>query len=192
VFARHGAALIATPRDMLEAAAQAAKQAGLRAYILSDRIEGEARDVGHRHAMLALGCLTGAPPADLLNGLRIERPCVLLSGGETTVTLGTPAVGAAGHGGRCRELLLSAALGLQGQAGIWMLAADTDGIDGHGPAAGAWIGPDTLQRAHALGLDGLAMLAAHDAGRFFAALHDEIVTGPTHTNVNDFRAVLVA
>jgi hydroxypyruvate reductase len=190
VFAGHGATLIATPKDMLQAAAQAARQAGLRAHVLSDRIEGEARDVGHRHAVLALGRHSDAWPADLPGGLRIEPPCVLLSGGETTVTLNTPALDATG--GRCRELLLSAALALQGQANIWMLAADTDGIDGHGPAAGALIDPDTLQRAQALGLDAQAMLAAHDAGRFFEALHDEILTGPTHTNVNDFRAVLVA
>jgi hydroxypyruvate reductase len=116
---------------------------------------------------------------------------VLLSGGETTVTLDVRAQ-RDGSGGRCTELLLSAALALRSQADVWMLAADTDGIDGHSEAAGALIGPHTLQRAQAMGLNPQAMLHAHDSGRFFAALGDQLLVGPTFTNVNDFRAVLIA
>lgn len=181
-FAQHGAHLIATPQDMLEAAAQAARAAGYPAHILSDRMEGEARDVGMLHAVLAMQVARHQQP--------FQAPCVLLSGGETTVTLDA-AASAQGSGGRCSELMLSAALALQGTPGIWMLAADTDGIDGMSEAAGALIGPDTLQRALAQGLDARAMLHAHDSGRFFAALGDQVLTGPTFTNVNDFRAVLI-
>lgn len=181
-FARHSAHLVATPQDMLEAAAQAARAAGYRAHILSDRMEGEARDVGMVHAALALQVARHQQP--------FEAPCVLLSGGETTVTLSKQAMDE-GSGGRCSELMLGAALALQGSPGIWMLAADTDGIDGMSDAAGAWIEPDTLARAQAQGLDARAMLQRHDSGRFFAALGDQILTGPTFTNVNDFRAVLI-
>ncbi|HEX5354899.1 MAG TPA: MOFRL family protein, partial [Aquabacterium sp.] len=145
--------------------------------------EGEARDVGKLHAALAMQVARHQQP--------FQGPCVLLSGGETTVTLDEQAV-AQGSGGRCSELLLGAALALQGASGIWMLAADTDGIDGMSEAAGALIGPDTLQRAQAMGLDARTMLQAHDSGCFFAALGDQILTGPTFTNVNDFRAVLIA
>lgn len=182
-FASQSARLIATPQDMLEAAARAARDAGWQAHILSDRMEGEARDVGKVHAALAMQVARHRQP--------FSGPCVLLSGGETTVTLDDQAA-SHGSGGRCSELMLSAALALQGTKGIWMLAADTDGIDGMSEAAGALIGPETLQRAQALGLDARAMLQTHDSGRFFAALGDQIVTGPTFTNVNDFRAVLIA
>lgn len=182
-FMRHSAHLIATPQDMLEAAARTAREAGWQAHILSDRMEGEARDVGKLHAALAMQVARHQQP--------FQGPCVLLSGGETTVTLDEQAA-THGSGGRCSELMLSAALALQGASGIWMLAADTDGIDGMSEAAGALIGPDTLQRAQAKGLDARAMLQSHDSGRFFAALGDQILTGPTFTNVNDFRAVLIA
>lgn len=181
-FDRHGAQLMATPQDMLEAAAQAAQAVGYRAHILSDRMEGEARDVGMLHAALALQVARHQQP--------FEAPCVLLSGGETTVTLSGCTMDE-GSGGRCSELMLSAALALQGAPGIWMLAADTDGIDGMSDAAGAWIAPDTLARAQMLGLDPRAALQKHDSGRFFAALGDQVLTGPTFTNVNDFRAVLI-
>lgn len=182
VFACHSARLIATPQDMLEAAAQAAREAGWSAHILSDCMEGEARDVGKLHAALGLQVARHQQP--------FKPPCVLLSGGETTVTLDAIAQ-QTGSGGRCSELALSAALTLQGEPGVWMLAADTDGIDGHSEAAGAFITPDTLARAQALGLDARAMLHAHDSGRFFEALGDRLMPGPTFTNVNDFRAVLI-
>jgi hydroxypyruvate reductase len=183
LFQHHSAHLIATPQDMLEAAAQAAREAGYEAHILSDRMEGEARDVGRAHAEWAVQARRHQQP--------VKPPCVLLSGGETTVTLDAQAQ-RDGSGGRCTELLLGAALALQAEADVWMLAADTDGIDGHSDAAGAVIGPDTLQRAQALGLHPQVMLDAHDSGRFFAALGDQLVVGPTSTNVNDFRAVLIA
>lgn len=195
-FSRDEARLIATPLGMLQAAAAHARRLGLAAHVLSDRLEGEARDVGTVHAGLALhaGRQRG------LGDSPFAPPCVLLSGGETTVTL--DARGVAGtadaapgdltpSGGRCSEFLLSAALALRGEPGVWMLAADTDGIDGASEAAGALIGPDTLARAHALGLDAPAMLRAHTSGRFFERLGDAVVPGPTFTNVNDFRAVLV-
>lgn len=198
VFARHSATLIATPRDALEAAAQAAREAGWRAHVLSDRIEGEAAEVGRRHAALAL---RSAGAAGMAEGVQagvdatflaqhFEPPCVLLSGGETTVTLGEQPAGAGG-GGRCTAFLLAAAIALQGHARVWMLAADTDGIDGHSDAAGAIVTPDTLLRAQMSGLAAQAMLDAHASGHFFDALQDSLRTGPTHTNVNDFRAVLI-
>lgn len=182
LWAPHRAYLIATPQDMLEAAAQAAREAGWAAHILSDRMEGEARPVGQVHAALAMQVARHQQP--------FKPPCVLLSGGETTVTLDAVAQ-QTGSGGRCSELMLSAALALQGEPRVWMLAADTDGIDGHSEAAGAFITPDTLARAQALGLDARAMLHAHDSGRLFERLGDRVVPGPTFTNVNDFRAVLI-
>jgi glycerate 2-kinase len=181
-FAKHRTRLIATPQDMLQATAQVAHEAGVSAHILSDRIEGESRDVAREQAALAQQVVQRQQT--------FKPPCVLLSGGETTVTLDAAAQ-QQGSGGRCSEWLLSAALALQGEPGVWMLAADTDGIDGHSDAAGAFIGPDTLQRAQAIGLNAQAMLDAHDSGRFFEALVDRVVPGPTFTNVNDFRAVLI-
>lgn len=179
----HQARLIATPMDMLQAAAHAAREAGYAACILSDRIEGEAREVGKVQAALALQAARYGSP--------FRPPCVLLSGGETTVTLDERAQ-ELGSGGRCTEFLLSAALALQGEPSVWMLAADTDGIDGHSEAAGAWIGPHTLGVAQAMGLDPRAMLEAHDSGRFFETLGERVLPGPTFTNVNDFRAVLIS
>jgi len=176
----HGgeAHLVATPQAALASAAAAARAAGLAAHILGDRIEGEARDVGR-----VLGAMAHQVAR---HGQPFAPPCVLLSGGETTVTVRGP-----GRGGRNVEFLLSLALSLDGLAGVHAIAADTDGIDGSAPIAGALIGPDTLGRAAALGLRPADALARNDAHGFFAALGDSVVTGPTRTNVNDFRAILV-
>ncbi len=176
--------LIATPRQSLEAAAAAARSAGLAVHLLSDEMEGESREVGVVHAALARSVARhGAPFA---------RPCVILSGGETTVTVRERAPGAVrGRGGRAGEFCLGLARALQGQEGVWALAADTDGIDGLEDNAGARVAPDTLTRAAAAGLRVDEHLARNDAYGFFEALGDLVVTGPTHTNVNDFRALLV-
>jgi glycerate 2-kinase len=162
--------LVATPRLALQAAA---REAGMEVQILGDALEGEAAFVGRQQGELALH---GA-------GRKL-----LLSGGETTVTLGTTKPG---RGGRNTEFLLSLALTLNGAKDIWALAADSDGIDGTENAAGAIIGPDTLARARAQGLDAARFLAAHDSYSFFAALGDLVITGPTLTNVNDIRAILI-
>ncbi|MFO1264952.1 MAG: glycerate kinase [Rhodoferax sp.] len=179
--------LIATPQHSLEAAAQAAREAGVRAYILSDEIEGESREVGK--VMAAIAKSTRAHKS------AFETPCVILSGGETTVSLKThpgPAPGPnRGRGGRAGEFCLGFAQGSAGQPGIWALAADTDGIDGVQDNAGAIVAPDTLQRARALGLQLADYQARNDSYGYFSALGDLVFTGPTHTNVNDFRAVLV-
>ncbi len=177
-LARSEFRLIATPRTSLEAAARVAAAAGLRPLILGDALEGEAREVAKVLAAIARSARRHGHP--------VAAPCVLLSGGETTVT-----VKGDGRGGRNVELLLALALALHGEPGVWALAADTDGIDGAEPVAGAVLRPDSLARAAALGLDAKAMLARNDAHPFFAALADQVVTGPTLTNVNDFRAVLV-
>ena len=170
--------LIASPRQLLEAAAKAARQLGITPLILGDAIEGEAREVGKVLAGMAISCGRHGFPA--------EKPCVLLSGGETTVTLK-----GAGRGGRNSEFLLGLALALDGAPGIHALAADTDGIDGSENNAGALIGPDTLSRAKKIGLDIRQHLADNDAWGYFSALGDLLVTGPTRTNVNDFRAILI-
>lgn len=186
-FARDEVRLIATPHDMLQAAAEHARRLGVAAHVLSDRLEGEARDVGAAQAALAQQAARGEHPT-------FRAPCVLLSGGETTVTLPRDAGASsrAASGGRNREWLLAAALALNGQPGVWMLAADTDGIDGSADAAGALIGPDTLVRARQASLDAAALLAQHASGEFFQALGDAVVTGATLTNVNDFRAALIS
>ncbi|MEN9543891.1 MAG: putative hydroxypyruvate reductase TtuD, partial [Pseudomonadota bacterium] len=172
--------LIATPQQSLEAAAEAARAAGVQAHILSDEIEGESREVGKVHAALARSVARhGAPFA---------KPCVILSGGETTVTLKRQG----GRGGRATEFLLGCALALRSAPGIWALAADTDGIDGVGSNAGALVAPDTLARGAALGLNAQERLDAHDGCGFFEAIGDLVNTGPTFTNVNDFRALLVS
>ncbi|MFC5496972.1 glycerate kinase [Caenimonas terrae] len=194
LFAGHAVHLIATPQQSLEAAAAAARAAGLEAHILSDEIEGESREVAKVHAALARAVARrGAPFA---------RPCVILSGGETTVTVKKQPQGSPrgrgehadvprGRGGRAGEFCLGLAQALQGQPRVWALAADTDGIDGVEDNAGAFVGPDTLQRAAAQGLKESAFLDRNDSYGYFAALGDLVVTGPTHTNVNDFRAMLV-
>jgi hydroxypyruvate reductase len=179
VFARNTVRLIATPQQSLEAAAALARSAGLAAHILSDEIEGESREVGKVHAALARAVARrGAPFA---------RPCVILSGGETTVTVRSKE----GRGGRATEFLLGCAIALQGEPGVHVLAADTDGIDGIEDNAGAIVTPDTLLRAQALGLKAREFLDRNDGYRFFAALGDLVSPGPTFTNVNDFRALLV-
>lgn len=184
VFAGQQVHMTATPQQSLEAAAGAARAAGLQAHILSDEIEGESREVGKVHAALARAVARrGAPFA---------KPCVILSGGETTVTVkkqpeGTPR----GRGGRAGEFCLGLAQALQGEANVWALAADTDGIDGVEDNAGAFVGPDTLARALAQGMKVDTYLGRNDAYGYFSALDDLVITGPTHTNVNDFRAILV-
>ena len=177
-LARSEFRLIASPRQMLEAAAWAAQQIGITPLILGDAIEGEAREVGKVLAGMALSCGRYGFPA--------KKPCVLLSGGETTVTLQGE-----GRGGRNTEFLLGLALALDGAAEIHALAADTDGIDGSEDNAGAFVGPETLQKARERGMDIRAHLAINDAWGYFSALDDLLVTGPTRTNVNDFRAILV-
>ncbi|PAT37290.1 glycerate kinase type-2 family protein [Vandammella animalimorsus] len=183
--------LIATPQQALQAAAAAARQAGLHAYILGDALEGQAAELARALAGMARYAQRHAPQPTL----PWQRPCVLLSGGETTVTLagngGPAAAPRSGRGGRNAHFLLALALALRGAPGIHALAADTDGVDGSEAIAGACIGPDTLQRARQQGLSAQQALDGHDAHRFFEALGDAIVTGPTRTNVNDFRAILI-
>ncbi|MEO1601191.1 MAG: glycerate kinase [Pseudomonadota bacterium] len=169
--------IIAAPQLSLEAAAEAARAAGVTPLILGDSLEGEAREVGRVLAGMGLQVRRHGQP--------LARPCVLLSGGETTVTLRGQ-----GRGGRNVELLLATAIQLDG-APVWALAGDTDGVDGAEEVAGAIAGPETLSRARALGLDPLAELADNNAHGFFEALGDQVVTGPTLTNVNDFRALYV-
>jgi hydroxypyruvate reductase len=177
-FARNSCHIIASAQIALEAAAAAARAAGITPHILSDEIEGEARDIALMHAAMAR--------AVALRGQPFERPCVILSGGETTVT-----VRGKGRGGRNTEFLLSLAVALGGQAGIHAIACDTDGIDGSEDNAGALLGPETLRRADAHGLRPRAMLDNNDGYSFFEVLDDLVVCGPTLTNVNDFRAVLI-
>ncbi len=183
-FEGHEVHLIATPQQSLEAAAQAARAAGLAVYILSDEMEGESREVGKVHAALAR--------AVALRGQPFQKPCVILSGGETTVTIRKQAPGTPrGRGGRAGEFCMGLALALQGQAGVYALAADTDGIDGVEDNAGAYVMPDTVQRAAAAGMKLDHYLDRNDAYGYFEALGDLVITGPTHTNVNDFRALLI-
>jgi len=167
--------IIARPQDSLEAAAAAAQQAGITPIILGDAIEGEAREVARAMAETARQAAR-----------EHQTPCVLLSGGETTVT-----VRGQGRGGRNAEFLLALAIALDGAPGIFALACDTDGIDGSEDNAGAIITPDTLARAAALGLDPQARLDDNDGYGVFSALGDLVMTGPTLTNVNDFRAILI-
>lgn len=171
--------LVASPAMALAAAAVAARAAGVTPLILGDEIEGEAREVARALAGIARSCARHGTPA--------TPPCVLLSGGEATVTLRGK-----GRGGRNSELMLALAIALQGQQRIHALAADTDGIDGSEDNAGAVIGPHTLPRAAALGLDARAALLDNDAYGFFSAIDGLLVTGPTLTNVNDFHAILVS
>ena len=184
VFQHHVLHMIATPQQSLEAAADAARAAGLQAHILSDEIEGESREVGKVHAALARAVARRDQP--------FKRPCVILSGGETTVTVRPRAPGMAkGRGGRAGEFCMGLAQALQGQPGVYALAADTDGIDGVEDNAGAFVEPQTLARAAALGHKVEQYLDRNDAYGFFAPLGDLVITGPTFTNVNDFRAILV-
>ena len=184
LFSGHEVHLIATPRQSLQAAAVAAREAGLAAYILSDEMEGESREVGKVHGALARAvALTGEP---------FQKPCVILSGGETTVTIRKQLPGTLkGRGGRAGEFCLGLALALQRQPGIFALAADTDGIDGVEHNAGAFVAPDTLSRALDAGMKLDTYLDRNDAYGYFDRLGDLVVTGPTYTNVNDFRALLI-
>jgi hydroxypyruvate reductase len=180
--------LIATPAQSLQAAAALAEAKGLRAYVLSDELEGESREVGKVHAALARASAKGMGP--------FVRPCVILSGGETTVTVRSGKLKSGnkqreGRGGRAGEFCMGLALALQGQDGVWALAADTDGIDGIEDNAGALVTPDTLQRGRMAGLSLDEHLECNDAYGYFQALNDLVFSGPTHTNVNDFRAILV-
>jgi glycerate 2-kinase len=178
-FGRNTHHVIATAQDALDAAADKARTAGITPYILSDGIEGEARDIGLMHAALARQVAARGQP--------FAKPCVLISGGETTVT-----VRGNGRGGRNAEFLLSLAVALDGLPGVYAIACDTDGIDGSEDNAGAWCGPDSLARAAAiLQQRPRAMLDDNDGYGFFSALGKLVVTGPTRTNVNDFRAILI-
>jgi glycerate 2-kinase len=178
-LARCEAHLIATPQMALMAAAEVASQNGVAAHVLGDAIEGEAADVGRVMAGIALQVATRNMP--------FTRPCVLLSGGETTVT-----VTGNGSGGRNVEFLLSLGVALNGQADIHALAADTDGVDGMVDIAGAVLMPDSLERAWTLGIRPRDSLDNNDGHGFFGALGDAVITGPTKTNVNDFRAILIS
>ncbi|MEA5098559.1 MAG: glycerate kinase [Burkholderiaceae bacterium] len=177
-FAGHSHHVIATAQEALEAAAAAARAAGVTPHILSDGIEGEARDIGLMHAALARQIVSKNQPFD--------APCVLISGGETTVT-----VRGKGRGGRNAEFLLSFAVAMDGNPKVHAIACDTDGIDGSEDNAGAVYGPDSVARADDLGLRAVAMLDNNDGYGFFSALNDLVVSGPTRTNVNDFRAILI-
>jgi len=170
--------MIATPQMSLEAAAEVARKSGINAVILGDAIEGESREVAMVHAGIARQVRRHGQPA--------KTPCVLLSGGETTVT-----VRGKGRGGRNAEFLLALAVAFNGEQGIFALAGDTDGVDGTEDNAGALLAPDSLSRAAAANLDAKRMLADNDGYSFFSGLGDLVITGPTLTNVNDFRAILV-
>ena len=177
-LARNEVRMVATPQMALEAAAQVARDAGYAAHILGDALEGEARDVGRVLAGMALQVAQRGQP--------FTPPCVLLSGGETTVTLRGQ-----GRGGRNVECLLSICLTLDGHPRIHALAGDTDGVDGQEEIAGALLAPDSLERAWARGLKPQYELSNNNGHGFFSELGDSVITGPTLTNVNDFRALLI-
>jgi glycerate 2-kinase len=179
VFEGHQVHMIATPRQSLEAAAALARTARIGVHVLSDEIEGESREVGKVHAALARFVARHGQP--------FAKPCVILSGGETTVTVKSKG----GRGGRATEFLLGCAIALQGEPGVHVLAGDTDGIDGVEDNAGAIVTPTTLARAQGMGLKAQDFLDRNDAYNFFKPLGDLVVPGPTYTNVNDFRAVLI-
>ena len=170
--------IIAAPQISLEAAASVARSAGFTPLILGDAIEGESRDIANMHAGIARQILRHGQP--------LPSPCILISGGETTVT-----VRGRGRGGRNVEFLLALAIALGGEERVFAIAGDTDGVDGAEEIAGAVVGPQTLSHARRLGIDAAVSLANNDGYGFFEALGDQIVTGPTLTNVNDFRAVMV-
>ena len=161
-----------------------ARRSGIGVHVLSDEMEGESREVGKVHAALARAVAQRGQP--------FAKPCVILSGGETTVTIRKQLEGRLrGRGGRAGEFCLGLAQALQGQPGVWALAADTDGIDGVEDNAGAFVAPDTLAQAVSKGMKIADYLDRNDAYGYFEALGGLVITGPTHTNVNDFRAMLV-
>ncbi len=170
--------VVAAPSQSLAAAAALAETLGLAPRLLGDALEGEARDLAAEHVALALEMQAAMEPGD--------APLVLLSGGECTVR-----GRGAGTGGPNAEFALAAAIGLAGRTGIHAIACDTDGVDGAAEVAGALVGPDTLAWATSAGQNAEAALAAHDSHGFFGAIGDQVVTGPTLTNVNDFRALIV-
>lgn len=178
-FEGHRVHMIATPQQSLEAAAALARQSGIGVHVLSDEMEGESREVGKVHAAMARYIARRGQP--------FAKPCVVISGGETTVTVKSKG----GRGGRATEFLLGCAIALQGEPGVHVMAGDTDGIDGVEDNAGAIVTPSTLARAQAAGLKAQDFLDNNDAYNFFKPLGDLVVPGPTFTNVNDFRAVLV-
>ncbi len=177
-LARAESQLVTAPQMALDAAARVAQAAGVTPYILGDSLEGEARDVGK--------VMAGMARQMVLRGQPFQAPCVLLSGGETTVTLR-----GSGRGGRNVEFLLSLGVALDGLPGVHALAGDTDGVDGVEEVAGAYLAPDSLARAWSQGIRPKDALANNDGHGFFSALGDSVVTGPTLTNVNDFRAILI-
>jgi len=179
IFAGNEVHMIATPRQSLDAAARVARDAGIAVHVLSDEMEGESREVGKVQASLARYVAKHGQP--------FAKPCVILSGGETTVTVKSKG----GRGGRATEFLLGCAIALQGEPNVHVLAADTDGIDGVEDNAGAIVTPSTLARAVAQGLKAQDFLDRNDAYNFFKPLGDLVVPGPTFTNVNDFRALLI-
>jgi len=179
LFAGHAVHMIATPQHSLEAAAALAREARIGVHVLSDEMEGESREVGKVHAALARYVARHGQP--------FAKPCVVISGGETTVTVKSKG----GRGGRATEFLLGCAIALQGEPGVHVMAGDTDGIDGVEDNAGAIVTPSTLARAQGLGLKAQDFLDNNDAYNFFKPLGDLVAPGPTFTNVNDFRALLI-
>lgn len=179
LLAGHQTHLVMSPLMALDAAAQVARMHGIKTHVLSDAIEGESRDVAKVMAGIARHIVNHSQP--------FSAPCILLSGGETTVS-----VRGQGRGGRNVEFLLSLAIALRGQPDIYALAADTDGIDGVEEIAGAIIYPDTLERAREKGMSPAEFLDNNDAHHFFETLGDSVITGPTMTNVNDFRAIFIS
>lgn len=177
-FSKTNHFIIATAQKALEAAAERAKALGITPYIISDLIEGEASDCGIFHAAIAKQVSRYNQP--------FQKPCVLLSGGETTVT-----VRGRGRGGRNTEFLLNLAMSLNGYPGIYAIACDTDGIDGTENNAGAFCSPESMSQARKINIDVRGMAKNNDSYTFFSALDDLVITGPTRTNVNDFRAVLI-
>ncbi len=184
-FSRAEAVVVAAPWASLEAAAATARAHGIEAHILGDALEGESRHLAQSLGPMALAVARRGQP--------FKPPCVLLSGGETTVSLAAqnPPNRLPGRGGRASEFCLALAQVLNGDPSIWAIAADTDGIDGVEDNAGALVTPDTLGRANQAGLDAQHYLDTHNAYTFFAHLNDLVHTGPTYTNVNDFRAIFI-
>jgi hydroxypyruvate reductase len=180
IFERVENRVIGTAHASLTRAAAFFQQRGITPMILGDSVTGEAREVAKVYAALARQIKRYHHP--------LKPPVVMISGGECTVTMRNPGKG---RGGRCSEFLLSLAIDLDSQENIFAVACDTDGIDGSEENAGAFLEPASLQRAHSIGVNAKSQLAANDAFGFFAPLEDLIITGPTRTNVNDFRAILI-